>query len=79
MLDTGVRLLLDENLSPALCGLLVGVYPHTAHVRELGLQSAPDPQVWAHAERHGYMVVMKDADFHHRGPVHDHPFFSALA
>lgn len=68
-----MKLLLDENLSPALCDLLAELYPDTAHVREMGLQSAPDPRVWAHAERHGYTVVTKDADFHHRSLLHGHP------
>jgi predicted nuclease of predicted toxin-antitoxin system len=68
-----VKLLLDENLSPTLGDLLAGIYPDTAHVRELGLKSAPDPEVWAHAAKHGYTIVTKDADFHHRSFLQGHP------
>jgi len=37
-----------------------------AHVRDLGLKSAPDWQVWEYAIKEGYTIVTKDADFHHR-------------
>jgi predicted nuclease of predicted toxin-antitoxin system len=68
-----VRLLLDENLSPALVPILSRVYGDTSHVRDLGLQSAPDPVVWAHAASGGYTIVTKDADFHHRSFLYGHP------
>jgi predicted nuclease of predicted toxin-antitoxin system len=69
-----VKLLVDENLSPTLVDLLAGIYPDTAHVRELGLKSAPDPQVWAYAASQDYdAIVTKDADFHHRSFLHGHP------
>ena len=68
-----MRLLLDENLSPALVDILGEVYPDTAHVRDFGLKSAPDPQVWAHAASGGYTIVTKDADFHHRSFLHGYP------
>jgi predicted nuclease of predicted toxin-antitoxin system len=58
-----VKLLLDENLSPRLAEILTEIYPDTGHVREFGLKSAPDPQVWAHAASRGYTIVTKDADF----------------
>jgi predicted nuclease of predicted toxin-antitoxin system len=68
-----VKLLLDENLSPTLAEILSETYPDTAHVREFGLQSAPDPEVWAYAANHGYVIATKDADFHHRSLLHGHP------
>jgi predicted nuclease of predicted toxin-antitoxin system len=68
-----VKLLLDENLSPTLAETLAETYPGMAHIREFGLQSAPDPTVWAHAANHGYTIVTKDADFHHRSLLHGHP------
>ena len=49
-----MTLLLDENLSPTLVEALAEIYPGTVHIREFGLQSAPDPKVWAHAANHGY-------------------------
>lgn len=68
-----MKLLLDENLSPALVETLAETYPEMAHVREFSLQSAPDPKLWAHAANHGYTIVTKDADFHHRSLLHGHP------
>ncbi len=68
-----MKLLLDENLSPTLAKTLAEIYPDTAHVREFGLQAAPDPEVWAHAANHGYTIVTKDADFHHRSLLHGPP------
>ena len=68
-----MKLLLDENLSPALGNILAESYPDTAHVRDLGLKSAPDPQWWDYAARAGYAIVTKDSDFHHRSFLHGHP------
>ena len=61
-----MKLLLDENLSPALVAILSELYPQTAHVRDFGLKSASDPTVWEYAAKEGYTIVTKDADFHHR-------------
>jgi predicted nuclease of predicted toxin-antitoxin system len=68
-----VKLLLDENLSPRLAEILAEIYPDTAHVRDFGLKSAPDFQVWAHAASCGYTIATKDADFHHRSFLNGHP------
>ena len=68
-----MKLLLDENLSPTLIAILTETYPETAHVRQLGLRSAPDPKVWVYAANHGYTIATKDADFHHRSLLHGHP------
>ncbi len=39
----------------------------------MGLKSAPDLILWAHAARAGYTIVTKDADFHHRSFLYGHP------
>ena len=44
-----VKLLFDQNLSPRLVGQLASEFPGSAHVRELRLATAPDPEVWARA------------------------------
>jgi hypothetical protein len=41
------RLLLDQNLAPALARRLADLYPDSAHVREFGLATADDEAVWA--------------------------------
>jgi predicted nuclease of predicted toxin-antitoxin system len=67
-----VKLLLDQNLSPRLASKLSTHFPETIHVREVGLQSADDQDVWDFAIEHGYVIVSKDSDFHQlaflRGP-----------
>ena len=60
-----MKLLFDENLSPALPVRLAGLFPDSAHVRNLGLARAPDTLIWQHALEHGFAIVSKDEDFHH--------------
>ena len=68
-----MKLLLDENISPSLTNILSDFYPGIAHVRDFGLKSGSDIQVWAHAASNGYSIVTKDADFHHRSLLRGHP------
>jgi len=58
-----VKFLLDENLSPDLVQALSADYPGSAHVRDLGLESATDQAVWDRARIDGYTVLSKDSDF----------------
>lgn len=59
-----MRLLLDEQLSEALCHQLRDVFPDSAHVRTLLGPSTPDEQVWTLAIEQGFVLVTKDEDFH---------------
>jgi len=65
--------LLDQNLSPKLCGMLSDVFPLAAHVRDFDLQEADDVTVWEFARTNGYTIVSKDSDFHQRSFVYGHP------
>jgi len=58
-----VRLLLDQNLSRSLVGVLAQWFPDSSHVAALGLETATDREVWSHAGEHGYLIVSKDSDF----------------
>ncbi len=58
-----MKLLLDQNLSPRLTGLLSDIYPGSNHVYPLGLDQVSDREIWEHARREGFLVVTKDADF----------------
>jgi len=58
-----MRLLFDEQLSPRLAKQLQASFPGSEHVHELGLGSADDRSVFAHARAHGFVVVTKDSDF----------------
>ncbi|NNN07494.1 MAG: DUF5615 family PIN-like protein [Elusimicrobia bacterium] len=61
-----MKLLFDENLSPRLTSLLADVYPDSLHVREVGLRSAADTDIWNYAARHHLTIISKDDDFHQR-------------
>lgn len=58
-----MKLLFDENLSPRLPERLADLYPHCLHVREVGLERAPDEAVWSYARENGFTIVTQDADF----------------
>jgi predicted nuclease of predicted toxin-antitoxin system len=58
-----VKLLFDENLSPTLVKGLHAEFPQSEHVFNVGLGSAPDLDIWRHAEMHGFIIVTKDYDF----------------
>ena len=56
-------LLFDQNLSPRLADRLSDVFPGCGHVRSVGLASAADAAVWAHARAASLILVSKDSDF----------------
>jgi predicted nuclease of predicted toxin-antitoxin system len=58
-----VKLLFDQNLSWKLVRLLADVYEGCTHVRNLGMATAADTEIWRYAAEHGFTVVTKDADF----------------
>lgn len=68
-----MKLLFDENLSFRLVRLLADVYPGSAHVRHVGLLGAEDPDIWAYAAEHGFMLVSKDTDFYDRSVLYGAP------
>jgi predicted nuclease of predicted toxin-antitoxin system len=58
-----MRLLFDQNLSHKLVGHLADVFPDSEHVRNLGMESATDPEIARYALAEGFAIVSKDADF----------------
>ena len=68
-----MKLLFDENLSPQLVWLLEDIFPHSTHVRDVGLKAADDPLVWDHAKTNGLILVSKDSDMHQRSLLFGHP------
>lgn len=68
-----MKLLLDENLSPDLVKLLHTEYPHSVHVRGVGLEAAQDDEVWRYAREHNFVIVSKDSDFRQRSFLFGHP------
>lgn len=69
----GLKLLFDQNLSPRLVVLLADVFPGSAHVRDVGLASADDADVWDYAKRNGLAIISKDADFRQLSFLHGFP------
>ena len=64
-----MKLLFDQNLAPALVQRLADVFPESLHVRDAGLQRAPDDQVWQFALECGLAIVTKDSDFQERSQI----------
>jgi predicted nuclease of predicted toxin-antitoxin system len=62
-----LKLFFDQNLSYKLVRSFSDEFPGSAHVRDLGLDSALDIEVWEHAKQFGFTIVSKDTDFSQRG------------
>src|SRR5262245_53538993 len=58
-----MRLLLDNNLSPSLAQPLRDAGHAAEHVRDHGLQAAPDTVVLQRAREHDQVLVSADTDF----------------
>jgi len=58
-----VRLLLDANLSPEVARLLKKAKHDAIHVSEIGLLSAPDPEIMEAAAQERRVLLTADADF----------------
>ena len=54
-------------------GALADLFPGSTHVRDIGLATASDEEVWSYAAANGFTIVSKDADFHQRSFVLGHP------
>ena len=57
-----MKLLVDENLSPRLVGMLGDLFPGSVHVHYVGLGGDDDGAVWSYAKMHGFSIVSKDSD-----------------
>ena len=68
-----MKLLFDENLSPKLPNSLSDIFPHSLHVRDVGLKTTIDPIVWDYAKDNNLMIVLKDADMHDLSLVFGNP------
>lgn len=68
-----MKFLFDQNLSHRLGRLLTANFPGSQHVREVGLATAPDTEVWDYAVAHGLVIVSKDTDFQQRALLLGHP------
>lgn len=60
-----MKLLVDNQLPAALARLLDDCGVPALHVRDLGLDSASDREIWRYAKIHGFTIASKDEDFLH--------------
>ena len=68
-----MKLLFDENLSPALARRIADLFPDSVHVRDVGMKATDDPTVWEYAKDNDFMIVSKDADMHDLSLVFGNP------
>ncbi|MDP2815358.1 MAG: DUF5615 family PIN-like protein [Rectinemataceae bacterium] len=68
-----MKLLFDENLAPSLVMALADIFPQSQHVARIGLDTAPDREVWEYARKHNYTLVSKDSDFHELSLLYGSP------
>lgn len=68
-----MTLLFDENLSFRLVEQLADVYPHSLHVRDVGLTGRTDEEIWRYAARESCAIVTKDIDFYQRSMLRGAP------
>ena len=68
-----MKALFDANLSPALVKALGLQFPHSDHVRDVGLRTATDDEIWNYAKVNEFSIVSKDTDFRERSFVKGAP------
>ena len=68
-----MKLLFDENLSHKLAERLSDLFPDSTHVRDVGLKSSNDPDVWQYAVDNDLAIISKDADMHDRSLLFGFP------
>jgi predicted nuclease of predicted toxin-antitoxin system len=59
-----LNFLVDSQLPPALARRLNVPGTSCVHVRDLGLDCAPDRIIWEYAKLHNMVIISKDQDFH---------------
>jgi predicted nuclease of predicted toxin-antitoxin system len=68
-----MKLLFDENLAPALVGLLQDIFPDSKHVHQCGLGAADDNEIWDFAQANGFTIVSKDSDYQEKSLLQGFP------
>jgi len=68
-----VKLLLDQNLPHKLLARLADLYPGSNHVRNIGLKTASDAELWNYAQQEGYALGIMEEDFHVRSVLNGQP------
>jgi predicted nuclease of predicted toxin-antitoxin system len=58
-----MKILIDMNLSPRWAGFLAGNGIEAVHWSFIGPPDAPDTEIMAYAQAHGFVVLTNDLDF----------------
>ena len=58
-----MKLLFDQNLSPALVQKLADLFPGSTHTEHAGLARSDDVNIWEFCLRESFVIVSKDNDF----------------
>ena len=68
-----MTLLLDQNLSYRLKGVLLEMFQDVIHVQEIGFDESEDIEIWRFARDKGWTVMTKDGDFADLALLHGAP------
>ena len=68
-----MKLLFDQNLSFRLKNNLKDLFPNSIHVKDVGLETADDIDVWNYAKTNNFIIASKDSDFYQRSILMGHP------
>ena len=58
-----MKFLIDNGLSPIVSSILVSAGHDVIHVRDLGMQTVSDSEIFCYAEKHDRCIVSADTDF----------------
>jgi predicted nuclease of predicted toxin-antitoxin system len=58
-----VKILLDQNISYRVVGLLSNTFEDVSQVKQLGLVDASDIEIWNYAFKNNYTIITFDSDF----------------
>ncbi len=63
IINPGMKLLFDHNLSTRLVNRLADIFPDSNHVDNLGMAQADDGEVWVYAQNNGFTIATRDSDY----------------
>ena len=58
-----MKLLLDQNISFRVTGLVKNAFEQVAQVEQLGLENASDYTIWQYARENNFTIITFDSDF----------------